>query len=717
MRIARVEPLTAARALRGPFDYLLPDGFPDVVVGTRLSVPFAGRKLEAVVTEVTGQSELPESRLAKPTKIVEPSIPEDLVAMALWMAGAYCSTPARALALVSPPGASSGVRARETLVAEITGAGSAALGGDGRLTEGQRLGLAELEAGPLRASDSSLGHQGLRRLEKRGLVVVRSDQLSRRPAPSTMDAGLVSPALNGEQLAALDPILEALDSVGTPAGFLLHGITGSGKTEVYIHAAERALEQGRGVIVLVPEIALTPQAVARFTARLGDTVAVLHSGLSMGERFDEWSRLRSGEARVCVGPRSAVFAPIDKLGLVIVDEEHESSYRNDGDPGYDARELASWRSEHWGAVLVAGSATPRPESVRRLARLRLDHRADGAQLPPVELLDMKGVKGVLHPKAVEALGVVRAERTKAIVLLNRRGWSNFLACQDCGRVWKCPQCDVSLVLHRSENRITCHHCGHSEAFPTKCSDCGSTSISRHGAGTERIEDELRRILGDESFPIFRLDADAASGKGEAERILGEFQRAPAGVLVGTQMVAKGHDFPDVTLGLVLDADSTLRFPDFRSEERTFQLVTQLAGRAGRGAKGGTVLVQTTSPEVDVLQLAAKHDSDGFLELELERRDGLGYPPAVALVRVFCGSADVDALDRIADGLVEHIEATGIEVLGPAPLFRLKGRERRQLVARSPDRERLVAAVDSAISAHAADASKSAVVIGTEVDAG
>jgi primosomal protein N' (replication factor Y) len=335
----------------------------------------------------------------------------------------------------------------------------------------------------------------------------------------------------------------------------------------------------------------------------------------------------------------------------------------------------------------------------------------------VELLDMKGVKGVLHPKAVEALGAVRAEQAKAIVLLNRRGWSNFLACQDCGRVWKCPQCDVSLVLHRSENRITCHHCGHGEAFPTKCLDCGSTSISRHGAGTERIEDELRRILGDDSFPIFRLDADAAAGKGEAERILGEFQRAPAGVLVGTQMVAKGHDFPDVTLGLVLDADSTLRFPDFRSEERTFQLVTQLAGRAGRGSRGGTVLVQTTSPEVDVLQLAAKHDSDGFLELELERRDGLGYPPAVALVRVFCGSADSEALDRISDALVESIEASGIEVLGPAPLFRLKGRERRQLVARSGDRERLVAAVDSAISTHAADASKSAVVIGTEVDAG
>ena len=717
MRIARVEPLTTARALRGPFDYLLPEDFPQVDVGSRLSVPFAGRKLEAVVTEMASESGFPIEKLSKPHSVVSPSIPRDLVEMAMWMASAYCSTPARCLALVSPPGASSGAGSKETLLAAITAAGEAALLGGVRLSDGQREALESLKSGPVRAADCPLGHSGLRRIEQRGLISLSAERLGRRPAPPTLDAGLVAPPLNEDQTRVLAPILDAFDNSRSGDGFLLHGITGSGKTEVYIHAAERALELGKGVIVLVPEIALTPQAVARFSVRLGDTVAVLHSALSMGERFDEWSRLRDGEARVCVGPRSAVFAPIADLGLVIVDEEHESSYRNDGDPGYDARELASWRAVHSDAVLVVGSATPRPESVRRLERLRLDRRADGAPLPPVEVLDMKGVGGVLHPEVVQAFGKVRADGAKAIVLLNRRGWSNFVSCQDCGHVRKCPKCDVSLVLHRVDGFLSCHHCGHKEVMPSKCNECGSSSVARHGAGTERVEDELRRVVGTDDFPIFRLDADTAAIKGETERILTAFQQAATGVLVGTQMVAKGHDFPDVTLGVVVDADATLRFPDFRSEERTFQLVTQLAGRAGRGSREGRVLVQTTSPEAEVLQFAAAHDADGFLEKELGRRDDLGYPPALALVRVYCSSVDEMGLDLVADAIAEAVEAEGIEVLGPAPLFRLKGRERRQLVTRSADRGHLVSSVDGAIAAVAKRASSLGVVIGTEVDAG
>ena len=716
MRIARVQPLTTARALRGPFDYLLPPDFPEVAVGSRLKVPFAGRKLEAVVVELDSRTDVPEAKLASPTALLPQSVPADLVNLAIWAADAYCSTPARALALVTPPGG--GRTGDKTMLqAELTEAGLAALNDGTRLTEGQRSALTMLAAGPLGASAMELGHSGLRRLESRGLVSLRSRKVSRRPAGSLLDAGKVSPELNDEQSAAVKRIVDALDVPEANTGFLLQGITGSGKTEVYIHAAEGALARGRGVIVLVPEIALTPQAVSRFTARLGDTVAVLHSALSDGERHDEWNRLADGEAKVCIGPRSAVFAPVGNLGLVIVDEEHELAYRNDGDPGYDARELAARRAMYSKAVLVAGSATPRPESVRRLDRLRLEGRADGSPLPPVDLLDMKGQRGVLHQKSVEALGAVREESAKAIVLLNRRGWSNFVSCGSCGHTWSCPSCDVTLVLHRARNRLECHHCGHSETVPTRCPECGSSSVGRHGAGTERLAAELEQIFGRDGFPIFRLDTDSAAGKGATERILAEFQNAQSGVLVGTQMVAKGHDFPDVTLGLVVDADSTLRFPDFRSEERTFQLVTQLAGRAGRGPRGGKVLVQTASPEAESLQFASRHDADGFLEAELERRDALRYPPASALVRIQCSCPSEAALDQIADQLVDLLDQTECEVLGPAPLFKLKGRDRRQIVVRSADRSLAVTAASEAVTVVAKEASKLDVAIGTEVDAG
>ena len=432
---------------------------------------------------------------------------------------------------------------------------------------------------------------------------------------------------------------------------LLHGVTGSGKTEVYLRAAHAALEQGRGAIVLVPEIALTPQIVGRFVERFGDTVAVLHSQLTPAQRYAEWRRLREGEARVCVGPRSAVFAPIEGLGLIVVDEEHDASYKHEGDPRYDARDVAAERAERCGAVLLAGSATPRPESVQRLPASVLPRRVDGRPLPAVEVLDMRGETQALHPLTAQALGDVRAERRKAIVLLNRRGWSNFLSCRSCGRVWSCPDCDVALVLHRAGGYLACHHCGHRETVPARCSDCSSTAVARHGAGTERLQHDLASVFDDGGFPVFRLDADVvaagapartgappaqASTAGAEEdgvgAVLRRFEAADCGVLIGTQMVAKGHDFPDVSLAVVLDADATLRFPDFRAEERTFALISQLAGRAGRGGHG-RVLVQTIAPDARAILFAAQHDSDGFLTGELERRRALSYPPFSHLIRI------------------------------------------------------------------------------------
>ena len=325
---------------------------------------------------------------------------------------------------------------------------------------------------------------------------------------------------------------------------------------------------------------------------------------------------------MCVGPRSAVFAPLSDIGLIVIDEEHESSYKHEGDPRYDARTVARERAARHGAVLVFGSATPRPESVLAMTRLRLSERVDRRPLPGVEVLDMRDRHQPLHPETRMALADLRRAGGKAILLLNRRGWSNFLSCRACGRVWMCPNCDVALVLHRHGQFIACHHCGHRERMPERCGACASVSVARHGAGTERIEHELREALGGERFPIFRLDADSSTLPQRA-RTLQSFQAAPAGVLVGTQMVAKGHDFPDVSLGVVLDADQTLRFPDFRAEERTFALITQLAGRTGRGASHppGRVLVQTLAPDARPIRFAVHHDSDGFISDELERRRG------------------------------------------------------------------------------------------------
>jgi len=624
--VVKVEPLTTARALRGPFDYRRPAG---ADVGTLLEVPFGRREVLGVVT---GLAEESEHELSEPLRVLDHAVPEDLVALALWMADEYCSTPARALSLVLPP-----------------------------------------------------------RLHSRAAP----GQARRRGAPRPpRHVAVGAPGKQVELTADQREVLEAVAAARPGERLLLHGVTGSGKTEIYLRAAAATLARGQGVIVLVPEIALTPQIVARFLERFGDTVAVLHSRLTPAQRHHEWLRLRTGQARVCVGPRSAVFAPIDALGLVVVDEEHDASYKHEGDPRYDARRVAERRAR--GAVLLAGSATPRPEAVHALRRLRLPRRVDGRPLPPVEVLDMRAAPGTLHPATHEAL----VDARKAIVLLNRRGWSNFLTCRGCGRTWLCPSCDVTLVLHRAQGTMSCHHCGHRERIPARCPDCQSVSIARHGAGTERLEEEL-------AGPVFRLDADVA----DAGEVLARFQAAERGVLLGTQVVAKGHDFPDVDLGVVVDADATLRFPDFRAEERTFALVTQLAGRAGRGARG-RVLVQTLTPDAPSLRFAAAHDSDAFVSAELARREALRYPPFSTLIRVVCSSAAPGAAHAAASAVRERLDG---DALGPAPMFRLRGRERSQVVVKAVDRTPAVASVRAAVEAVAGTRAHRAASFSVDVD--
>ena len=726
MAIAKVEPLVTARAVRGPFDYRLPDRLGDVGVGSMLRIPFGRRRLVGVVVEVAESSDLPPERLAEPIEALAAGASPELVRLGLWVAHQYCSTAARGLELVLPPGtgrAGRGPGPRLELSARLTEAGREALANGARLGPIQRATLealadaTELTAAELRAG---AGTQSLRRLEARGLVELRRTERPRRPAIVGVGVPSGRPERTAAQSAALARITESMNADGD-GELLLHGVTGSGKTEVYLAAAEAALERGRGAIVLVPEIALAPQTVSRFAARFGDRVALLHSGLSGGERRDEWERLRAGEARVCVGPRSAVFAPVRDLGLLVVDEEHDPAYKQEGDPRYDAREVARYRIRQSGAALVCGSATPRPESWERMPRVDLPERADGAALPPVEVLDMRarsGREGPIHPRTIECLREVRSDGGKAIVLLNRRGWSPHLECRSCGRAWGCPDCDVSLVLHKREHRLRCHHCGHAERLPTFCPDCGSVTLARHGAGTERVAEILAEAV--DPLPVFRLDSDSAAAAGRHLDILRRFDAARGGVLVGTQMVGKGHDFPEVVLSVVLDADATLRFPDFRSEERTFALIAQLAGRSGRGPRGGGVLVQTLAPGAAAIRDAARHDTPGFLAGELERRRALGYPPFSHLVRLELTARDAGRVEgaallarrRLSDGL-----PAGVALLGPAPRFRLRGRHRRQLLLKAPEREAAVAAVRAAVDPLATSRELREVSISVDVDPG
>ncbi len=441
MAIAKVEPLTTARALRGPFDYLLPERLVDVDVGSVLLVPFGRRRLLGVVVEVASSSELAPERLAEPICALEAGATPELVRLGLWTAREYCSTPARGLELVLPPEVGRGGKRagpRLELLVTATEAGRAALDDGARLGRRQRDALAQLARGnggpPVERSASELeaatgvGRQTLKRLESRGLVALRTRERRRRPAITTVGARSARPQLSADQRDALAMIVAAIEG-GPERELLLHGVTGSGKTEVYLAAAEVALQRGRGAIVLVPEIALTPQIVSRFAARFGGRVALLHSRLTRGERRDEWHRLASGEARICVGPRSAIFAPVGDLGLVVIDEEHDASYKQEGDPRYDARRVARHRAAESGAALVAGSATPRPESWVALRRIELPDRADGRRLPEVEVVDLRERSprsGPLHPRTAEALAEVAEQRAKAIVLLNRRGWAPFL---------------------------------------------------------------------------------------------------------------------------------------------------------------------------------------------------------------------------------------------------------------------------------------------------
>ena len=549
----------------------------------------------------------------------------------------------------------------------------------------------------VRHLSEQLGFRGevVRALVRQGLARVGETELIRDPfagSPVTAPPTELTP----DQAAAL----AAIGELPAGKGALLFGVTGSGKTLVYLEAVRRALGEGRGAIVLVPEIGLTPQAVSRFRGAFGNDIAVLHSGLSDGERADAWRLLRRGERRVAVGARSAIFAPVARLGLIVMDEEHEASYKNGETPRYHTADVAAVRARLEGARLVLGSATPSLETLARtqngLRLLRLPQRIGARPLPPVEVIDIRSAPRVEDTGPVawsvvldNAITAALALREQVLLLLNRRGYAAFLQCPDCGEVWQCPHCSISLTVHQSPAALRCHYCGHEEPLPFTCRVCANPVQQMRGVGTQQLE----RLLI-ERYPearIARMDLDTTSTKWSHQRILAAVERGDIDLLIGTQMIAKGLDFPNVTLVGVVDADTGLYLPDFRSAERSFQLLAQVAGRAGRGPKGGRVLVQTRHPTHHALVRAAHHDAEGFLEVERGLRELPPYPPMVSLVNLICSGPHEREVSRRTAALADWCTSLvgkhqlSITLLGPAPcpLVRIKERWRWHVVLKGP----------------------------------
>jgi primosomal protein N' (replication factor Y) len=552
---------------------------------------------------------------------------------------------------------------------------------------------------------------------------VRRDPLAGAELPSAVEL-----KLNSAQTRALTAIREAI-SPNTFAAILLHGVTGSGKTEVYLRAMRAALDQNRGALMLVPEIALTPILSRRLRAQFGDEIAILHSSLSKGERFDEWSRLRKGEARVALGTRSAVFAPIQNLGLIVVDEEHDTSYRQEESPLYNARDTAIVRAQKESAVIVLGSATPSLESFHnaqmgKYRYLGLPERIANRPMAGAEVVDMRAVfarhrrPAILSDELLQAIADTHARGEQTIILLNRRGYSSFILCRSCGESIMCPNCEVTLTFHRADRTLVCHYCNHRERAPSQCPTCGSKHIYYVGEGTEQIEDILRRRFP--ALRIGRIDRDTKARHHEFEKTLLDFSNGEIDLLVGTQMLAKGHDFPNVTLVGAVSVDAGLALPDFRAAERSFQLLTQVAGRAGRGDKAGRVLIQTYHPHHYALRHATAQDFQGFYNEEIRHRRNYAYPPFVALALLLTRHKDESRAKSIAVDLrkaltkVNHDNFCRILGPAPAPLARLRGEYRIQTLIKSRSRKQLRKVIDEAL-AQMETAGKDLRAITVEVD--
>jgi primosomal protein N' (replication factor Y) len=539
----------------------------------------------------------------------------------------------------------------------------------------------------------------LKRLLQKGLVVMEEREVYRDPFRDEDVPASAPQALNECQAKSFEVIAEAV-TAGFFAPFLLHGVTGSGKTEVYLQAISHTLEAGKRALVLTPEIALTPQLIRRFRGRFSCGIAVLHSGLTPGERYDEWRRIRRGEAEIVIGARSAIFAPLESLGIIVVDEEHEASYKQSEGLPYNARDLALVRGKLEGTVVVLGSATPLITTYHaamhgRLRYLSLPERVRNLPLPEARIIDTRRLRdSSCSPGLVAALGENLEKRGQSLLFLNRRGFATFLTCLDCGHVFRCPNCAVTLTHHKSKQRHYCHYCDFSLPAPSVCPGCGGKNIALFGCGTERVEEEIKELFPDAR--IARMDSDTTARKGSHAGILKRLEDGKIDILIGTQMIAKGHDYPGVTLVGVASADATLNLPDFRSAERTFQLVSQVTGRAGRGDAPGKVLIQGADPDHYALARAASHDYEGFYRDELEFRREAGYPPFANLALICLSGIAEKPVEQGAEAaavLLRQVRGAvnaRLEILGPAPapLAKIRGRFRWQVLLKSAGRSEL-----------------------------
>jgi primosomal protein N' (replication factor Y) len=717
--IARV---TLEIALRREFDYLVPTEMEgQVEVGTRVKVPFGPRQVMGVVTAMVEDS--PHTNLRAIAKVIgkQSLVTAKVLQLARWIGEYYCCAPEIALKSVLPEAVRKEQDGwRERLVVRLL----QIHGEPPKLTKRQQDLLNVIEEWreiPLQKLLELAGTTAdtVRRLEDKGLVVIENQISERDPYEHENILPTQNLVLNAEQEKALGIINQALDRLvadsvnaeKAPGTFLLHGVTGSGKTEVYLQALEHTLAQGKGAIVLVPEISLTPQTVERFKARFSSgkcqtLVAVLHSHLSSGERHDEWHKIRQGRARIVIGARSAIFAPVEPLGLIIVDEEHEHSYKQEEAPRYHARDVAVYRGQMEGAVVVLGSATPSMESFYNVKRgkyqlLEMPTRADDKKMPIVRVIDMrseaKKEKGIpiFSNRLKEAMHQRLEKKEQTILFLNRRGYSSSLQCPKCGFVATCPNCSVSLTYHRRAQELRCHICGHFAAAPVRCpnNECRDPAIRYAGLGTEKVEETLVKL-----FPhanIRRMDSDTLKRKEDYRTILGEFRRGKIDILVGTQMIAKGLHFPNVTLVGIIYADLGLHLPDFRAGERTFQLLTQVAGRAGRGDVEGEVVVQAFTPFHPAIQYARRHDYVGFYEQEIEFREQLKYPPLSRIAMLTLKGRNEEKVSFSADHLRKELEkrfASWPDTIyagpAPAPLARAETFYRYQIMLRTRAMSRL-----------------------------
>ena len=685
-------------AVNRVFQYRVPETFRErVQIGHRVLVPFGRRKVEGYVLELSGELEIEEARLKSLLALLdpEPIILPSLVELAKWMETSYVGLVSEALQYMLPPSFRWGKERVRTKTGQMVTLleknptlpknASAQRRVVEILQKTQEMLAAEL------VTQARASHATLRALEDKGILAVGQTTLER---PISWDP-IPDPKLNltDEQVEAIRRIQAELEGAKRPV--LLHGVTGSGKTEVYLNMIADVIKAGRQAIVLVPEIALTPQTLNRFAARFGHRVSLLHSGLSLGERFDQWWKTYRGEVDVVIGARSAVFAPTPNLGLIVLDEEHEGTYKQEeGSIRYQTRDVAIKRAALVDGQVILGSATPAVESYHRALQghyclAELTARVEDRPLPTVKVVDMReqfeqGNRSMFSTELRQALEELAGTDNQAIILLNRRGYSRFVLCRQCGQVLECPNCQVSLTYHRDDDRLHCHYCLHRESLPGKCPHCASRFLRQFGVGTEQVQQVLAKEFP--NLQAVRLDADTTRRKGSHRAIMNQFASGQAQVLIGTQMVAKGLDFPHVTLVGVLSADLSLNFPDIRSSERTFQLLTQVAGRSGRGEKEGRVIIQSYDPTHFAITAAQNHDYLGFFRQEISFRRSLGYPPFRHLTRILASGPQQEAKEAV-EGIYHFLLQQGLpaeDLLGPAPapIGRIQGRYRWQILIKS-----------------------------------